>query len=103
MSKRCCFRTSFGKQRVNGFQTLLKSARHHYYHIFPLIRDKLGWKKPALVRTEILRLFVSTLTADDRYTRCNMQDFPQQHQTPISQKQKTFSDFLLYFMNVHEI
>ena len=24
----------FGKQRVNGFQTLLKSARHHYYRIF---------------------------------------------------------------------
>ena len=34
-SKRSCFRTPFGKQRVNGFQTLLKLARHHYYRIFP--------------------------------------------------------------------
>ena len=34
-SKSCCFGTAFGKQRVNGFQTLLKSARHHYYRIFP--------------------------------------------------------------------
>ena len=34
-SERSCFRTPFGKQRVNGFQTLLKLARHHYYRIFP--------------------------------------------------------------------
>ena len=31
------------------------------------------------------------MTADDRYIRCNMQNFPQQLQTPISQKQKIFS------------
>ena len=24
-----------GKQRVNGYQTLLKSAQNHYYRIFP--------------------------------------------------------------------
>ena len=30
-----CFRTPFGKQCVNGFQTLLKSAQHRYYRTFP--------------------------------------------------------------------
>ena len=77
---------------------MLKSARHHYYRIFPRIRDKLSWKKPALVWSEILRLFVSTLTADDRYIRCNMQNFRQQIQTPISWKQNTFSGFFIAFL-----
>ena len=31
-SRRSCFRTLFGNQSVNGFQTPLKVARHHYYH-----------------------------------------------------------------------
>ena len=33
--KMSCFRTPFGKQRVNEFQTVLKSERHHYCRIFP--------------------------------------------------------------------
>ena len=37
MSKKPYFRTRFGKQRVSGFETLLKSARHNYYRIFPSI------------------------------------------------------------------
>ena len=32
-----------------------------------------------------------------------MQNFPQQLQTPISQKQKIFSDFLFHIWNVHQI
>ena len=46
----------------------------------------------------MLRLFVSTLTADDRYIRCNMQNLPPQLQIPISQKQKTFSRFFIAFL-----
>ena len=58
----------------------------------------MSWKKPALVLSEILRLFVSTVTEDDRYIRCNMQNFPQQFQTPISQKQKIFSRFFIAYL-----
>ena len=47
-------RRPFGNQRVQEFQTLLKSARHHYYPIAPWIWDKLSWKKCRLVRFEIL-------------------------------------------------
>ena len=37
------------------------------------------------------------MTADDRYIRCNIHNFQQQVQTPISQKQKTFSgSFIAY-------
>ena len=48
-------------------------------------------------------MFVNTLTADNKYSRCNVHNFAQQVQTPFSQKQKTFYHFLLHFWNVHEI
>ena len=37
--------------------------------------------------SEILRLFVNTLTADNKYSRCNVHNLAQQVQTPLSQKQ----------------
>ena len=57
----------------------------------------------ALVTSEIFRLFVNTLTPDDKYSRRNMQIFWQQLQTLLSQKRKTLFDFLLHLWNVHEI
>ena len=47
---------------------------------------------------EILRLFVNALTADDKYSGSNMQNFPQQFQMPFSQKQMTFSGFFNAFL-----
>ena len=38
------------------------------------------------------------MTADDRYIRCNMQNFPQQIQTPISVKQKIFAPFFIAYL-----
>ena len=43
-------------------------------------------------------MFVSTVTADERNIRCNMQNFPQQFQTPISHKQKIFSGFFIAYL-----
>ena len=57
----------------------------------------------ALVTSEIFRMFVNTLSNDVKYSRRHMQIFWQQFQTPLSQKRKTFFDFLLNFWNVHEI
>ena len=98
MSKKSCFGTPFANERVNGSQTLLKSARHHYYPLFSSIRGKLSCKKSPSVWYEILSLFVNALTADDKYSDSNMQNFPQQFQTPLSQKQKTLSWFFIAFM-----
>ena len=47
---------------------------------------------------EILRLFVNALTADDKYSGSNMQNLPQQFQTQLSLKQKTFSGFFIAFL-----
>ena len=53
----------------------------------------------ALVISEILRLFVNTLTADNKYSHRNMQNLLQQVQTPLSQKEKLFSKFFVVFLN----
>ena len=57
----------------------------------------------ALVTSQIFRLFVNTLTPDDKYSRRNIQIFWQQFQTPLSQEKQAFLNFVLHFWNVHEI
>ena len=52
----------------------------------------------ALVWCEILRLFVKTLTADDKYSGGNMKSLLRQFQTPLSQKQNPFSGFFIAFL-----
>ena len=47
---------------------------------------------------EILRPFVNGLTADDKYSSINMKNLPQQFQTPLYPKQKTFSEFFSAFL-----
>ena len=58
----------------------------------------MSWTKSALVRSEILTLFVSRLTTDDKYSRRNMLNFTQQFEAPLSQKQETFSGFFIAFL-----
>ena len=52
----------------------------------------------ALVTSQIFRLFVNTLTPDDKYSRRNMQTFWQQVQTPWSQKREIFFIFFIKFL-----
>ena len=52
----------------------------------------------ALVTSEIFRLFVNTLTPDDKCSRRYMQILLQQLQTPLSQKGTAFFRFLIAFL-----
>ena len=58
----------------------------------------MSWAKSAIVGSEILTLFVDTLTTDDKYSRRNMLNFTQQFEAHLSQKQKTFSGFFIAFL-----
>ena len=51
----------------------------------------------AFVIFEIFRLFVNTLTPDDKYSHRYMQMFWQQLQTLLSQEEKKFCGFLITF------
>ena len=97
MSKRPYFRTGYGKQRVSGFETLLKSARHNYYQMFSRMWDNSSWRKFVFVRSEIFGLFVNTLTGEYQYSSRNVQNFPHQIQTQLSQKRKAFSLIFIAF------
>ena len=61
----------FGRQHVNGYQTLLRSARNKIHTTLPLIRDKESRKRLVLVTFELLGQFVNTLNADYKYSRWN--------------------------------
>ena len=52
----------------------------------------------ALFTSEIIRLFVNTLTPDDKYSRRYMQIFWQQLQIPLSQKAKASCPFVIVFL-----
>ena len=52
----------------------------------------------ALVIPEIFRLFVNTLTPDDKYSHRNIQIFWQQLQTPLSHEEKAFFEFRIAFL-----
>ena len=47
---------------------------------------------------EILRPIVNALTDDGKYSGINMKILRQKFQTPLSQKQKTFSGFFIDFL-----
>ena len=53
----------------------------------------------AFVTSDMFRVFVNTLTPDDKYFRRNMQIFWQQLQTTLSQKGKIFCQFFIVFLN----
>ena len=53
---------------------------------------------PALVNSEIFRMFVNTLTPDDKYSCHHMQIFWQQFQTLLSQEENPFFRFLITFL-----
>ena len=46
----------------------------------------------------MLRLFVNTLTADDKYSLLYRDNLKQPIQILLSQKQKAFSDFFIAFL-----
>ena len=52
----------------------------------------------ALVTSEIFRLFLNTLTPEDKYSRRYMQIFWQQLQTTLSQKGRNLCWFFIAFL-----
>ena len=47
---------------------------------------------------QILRLFVNTLTVDDKHYLVNRDNLTQPIQMQLSEKQKTFSEFFFAFL-----
>ena len=93
MSEKSSFRGPFNKQHGKRAQTLLQSWPRHLYHIYWSLWKKFNWKKSILVLCKILRLFVNTLTADDKYSLHNRDNLTQPIHILLPKKQKTFFQF----------
>ena len=55
-------------EHVRGSETLHKSARQYFCHIFWSLWNKMSLKKSFLVVSEILRLFVNILAPNDNHS-----------------------------------
>ena len=102
-SRKLLFRTSFENQRINGYRTVVKSAREHFYHIFSSFWGEVIWKSSALLKFEILLAIGNTLTAGDKYPvwDCDNLQFPIQMQ--ISWKKNFFRISLFNLWNLHQV
>ena len=58
----------------------------------------MSWKESALVTSEIFRLFVNTLTPDDKHSRRYIQTLWQEIPTSSSQKGETLFRFFIEFL-----
>ena len=107
MSKNCRFTVLSNKQHDKRAQTLFKSDRRQFYHIYLLLQRQLSLKMSLLVIREILRLFVNTFTPNDKYSFLNREYLTQRIHMYLSQLQKhsseIFSPFLKSRLNFEHI
>ena len=61
-------RTLMDSEHVKGSEKLHKSASQYFCHNFWSLWNKISSTNFVLVVSEILRLFVNTLTPDDKYS-----------------------------------
>ena len=99
MSKWFCFKTPFHNHHVYVSRPLLKSARWHFFPIVSWSWEILCWKRSLILKYEILRLFVNTMTADDNCSSYKTETFLQTIEIQLSKKPKTFFGFFIIFLN----
>ena len=98
LSKNSRLKRPFNKQHGKGHKTLSKSRLHHLYHIYWSLWRQLSRKKSVWVIWKFLRMFVNILTAVDKYSLLNRDNLRQPIQRQLSQKWKTFSEFVSKFL-----
>ena len=101
MSKKSRFRGSFDKQHGKRAQELLKSASQHIYQISGGLSRQLSLKRSLLLTCQILGLLVNTLAADEKYPVLNRDNLTIPIQMQLSEKEKTFSEFLAAFLKAN--
>ena len=97
ISKKFRFKGSFGKQHGKLSQTLLKFEQQHIYHIYWSLWRQLTCKRSLLVIRKILNLFPNTLSTNGKYFPLNGENLTQPIQMQLSQKPKTFPQFVAAF------
>ena len=94
MPKTSRFRGPLDKQHAKRQKALLKSGSQHVYRIHWSLPSQLSLKKSLLFICQILGQLLNTLAADEKYLVLNRDNLTISSQMQLSQKQKTFSQFL---------
>ena len=95
------FREPLHRQHSKRAETLIQSQGPQLYHIHWSLWRYLSWKHSLLRTWKTLRLFVNTLTGDDKYSVLSRDNLMQQNQMHLSQKQKTFSKFFFCIFQIY--
>ena len=90
--------TRFHSQHVKVSQNLAKSPWEHFYNGFWSFWEKLIWKISPLVLPEILGVFLTTLTAEGKYSIEDWEKLPLLIQMELSEKRKAFPEFAVQFV-----
>ena len=98
LSRKSPFRGCFDRKHVKRGKTVLESELQHLYHIYWWMWTQLSWETSLLVICKILRLFVNTLTAGNKYSPLNRDNFSEPIQMNLSQKQKIFPELFCRFL-----
>ena len=97
MFKKSCLKRPFDKQHGKRVQALFKSQSQNLDHIHRSLLRKLSWKKSLSLTCKIWGLLVKTLATDEKYLNLNRDNFMIPIQMQLSQKKKSFLNYLLYF------
>ena len=92
MSKKPCFGTPCDSQHVKESEKVTKALPP--YHFITLAKIELENVRPSL--SEILGVFVNTLTANDKYYLHNRKNLRKPIQLQLPTKEKSFFNFLLH-------
>ena len=99
---------------VKRSKTLVKSSSEYFYQICLLLWGELTWETSLFLIFELLRVFIQTLTSDQKYSLCYIWNLQALHQMQLSKKLKAISEFYLrqwthsqnfslHFWNLHQI
>ena len=103
MHNRACFWKPFRSDRVSESQKLLKFAEKYFDSSFSSWWAKLSKKKLFLIRFQILRLLVNTLTANYEYSCIKKRIYSYKVKSNYLKNIKPFAWLYLNFNNLHEI
>ena len=98
MSNKSDLRGLFDKQHGKRAKALLKCASVHLYQIDWSLQSQLSWQKSLLLTCKIFGLLLKTLAATEKYPAYNRDNLTIPINMQLSQKRKTFSQFLAAFL-----
>ena len=101
MSRKSRLRGPFDKQHGKCLQALLNSKPQPFYHIQSSFPIQLSWEKALLLIYNVLVHLGNTLAVYENYPILNRDNLTIPIQMQLSEKEKTFSEFLAAFLKAN--